>query len=168
MGISVRLRFEVFKRDSFTCRYCGRQSPEVILELDHIIPSCEGGSDDLMNLATSCWDCNRGKSGRPLSEVTTGEDPHDRAIALLERERQLREYNEVLAQVSARVDKERKELIDYWPSRTSKADRSWLWNRLLEYPQEMIFNAMEVAIAAGKTAGFAYVNAVLKNQSAGQ
>ena len=23
-AISKRLRFEIFKRDSFTCRYCGR------------------------------------------------------------------------------------------------------------------------------------------------
>lgn len=26
--LSKKLRFEVFKRDSFTCQYCGKKSPE--------------------------------------------------------------------------------------------------------------------------------------------
>lgn len=30
--LSKRIRFEVFKRDSFTCQFCGRTPPEVILE----------------------------------------------------------------------------------------------------------------------------------------
>ena len=69
MALSVRVRFEVFKRDLFTCRYCGKHSPEVILEIDHVVPCCDGGTDDLMNLVTACWDCNRGKAGVPLSDV---------------------------------------------------------------------------------------------------
>jgi 5-methylcytosine-specific restriction endonuclease McrA len=39
MAISKKLRFEVFKRDNFTCQYCGRETPEVILEADHVIPA---------------------------------------------------------------------------------------------------------------------------------
>ena len=40
--ISKALRFEVFKRDSFTCQYCGRSAPEVVLEVDHIVPVSKG------------------------------------------------------------------------------------------------------------------------------
>ena len=58
------LRFEIFKRDNFTCVYCGKKPPEVILEVDHIIPRKEGGDDDPSNLATSCFSCNRGKGAR--------------------------------------------------------------------------------------------------------
>jgi len=29
--ISKKIRFEVFKRDSFTCQYCGKSAPEIIL-----------------------------------------------------------------------------------------------------------------------------------------
>jgi len=61
MSISKRMRFEIFRRDHFTCFYCGRRSPSVILEVDHRIPRCAGGSDDPDNLVTACWDCNRGK-----------------------------------------------------------------------------------------------------------
>ena len=34
-----RIRFAVFTRDNFTCQYCGRASPTVTLELEHINPS---------------------------------------------------------------------------------------------------------------------------------
>lgn len=66
--ITAKLRFEVFKRDSFTCQYCGRMAPEVLLEVDHINPVSAGGDNDIMNLTTSCLDCNRGKGKRKLSE----------------------------------------------------------------------------------------------------
>ncbi len=59
--ISKKTRFEVFKRDKFTCQYCGRMSPDVILEVDHIKPVADGGTNKLINLITSCRDCNRGK-----------------------------------------------------------------------------------------------------------
>ena len=65
-SISKKTRFEVFKRDSFTCQYCGRSSPEVVLEIDHINPVKNGGDNDIMNLITSCFDCNRGKGKRTL------------------------------------------------------------------------------------------------------
>lgn len=34
--ISKTLRFEVFKRDSFKCQYCGAEAPNVLLHIDHI------------------------------------------------------------------------------------------------------------------------------------
>ena len=163
MAISVRARFEVFKRDEFTCQYCGKKSPEVVLEVDHIVPQADGGSDDVINLRTSCWECNRGKSDRPLSELATGEDPHDRAVLLLERERQLREYNVVLRVVNERVDEEYVALERYWPRDLSQSDHSWLRNALQHYPQEAIRRAMTLAINANKTGGLAYVNACLRN-----
>lgn len=67
-SLSKKLRFEVFKRDRFTCQYCGRMSPDVILEVDHIEPVAEGGDDDILNLITACRDCNRGKGKVRLSD----------------------------------------------------------------------------------------------------
>ena len=61
-------RFEVFKRDKFTCQYCGASAPDVILEVDHIKPVSKGGGNDLMNLVTACRECNRGKTDRELSD----------------------------------------------------------------------------------------------------
>ena len=51
--LSKKIRFEVFKRDNFTCQYCGRKAPDVVLEVDHIIPVAKGGKNNIMNLITS-------------------------------------------------------------------------------------------------------------------
>jgi hypothetical protein len=67
-SITKKCRFEVFKRDSFTCQYCGKSAPDVVLEIDHIKPVVEGGDNSLLNLVTSCFDCNRGKGKRKLSD----------------------------------------------------------------------------------------------------
>ena len=58
-----KLRFEVFKRDNFTCRYCGRNVKEdkIKLNTDHIIPRSMGGKDTYENIVTSCEECNQGK-----------------------------------------------------------------------------------------------------------
>lgn len=60
-ALSLRKRFFVLKRDGFTCCMCGANGPGVKLEVDHIIPVAEGGSDALDNLQTLCFECNRGK-----------------------------------------------------------------------------------------------------------
>lgn len=61
------MRFAILNRDNFTCQYCGRRSPEAILEIDHVHPRCEGGSDDPSNLKTACFNCNRGKATQLIS-----------------------------------------------------------------------------------------------------
>lgn len=66
--LTKTVRFEVFKRDKFSCQYCGRSAPDVVLEVDHIVPVSEGGSNDIMNLVTACRDCNRGKTNRKLGD----------------------------------------------------------------------------------------------------
>lgn len=70
-ALSKSVRFEVFKRDKFTCQYCGRMAPDVVLEVDHINPVANGGTNDILNLITSCKDCNRGKSKKLLSDNTS-------------------------------------------------------------------------------------------------
>lgn len=166
--ISVRTRFEVFKRDDFTCRYCGRSTPSVVLEVDHVVPSCDGGTDDLINLVTSCWECNRGKAGIPLSAVLTGEDPHDRAILLLERERQLREYNAVLAELRDRKESAAWDLWRYWQNDDSadsmpRRDLSWFIHVLGDCPAEVIRGFMDMAIHRGATQDLRWVKACVRN-----
>lgn len=62
MAVSKRLRYEVLRRDSHTCRYCGRRAPAISLTVDHVMPRTLGGGDDLDNLVAACLDCNAGKS----------------------------------------------------------------------------------------------------------
>ncbi len=62
---SLRLRFRVIKRDSFTCRACGCSpafQPGLSLHVDHIRPWSRGGETVEGNLQTLCGACNLGKS----------------------------------------------------------------------------------------------------------
>src|SRR5215216_2215665 len=72
--LTPKQRFEILKRDGFTCQYCGRKPPEVVLNVDHIIPvvpispEYKSGINDPSNLITSCKGCNEGKSNIPLEK----------------------------------------------------------------------------------------------------
>lgn len=89
MAVSRKLRFEVFKRDSFTCQYCGRTAPEVLLEADHIELVAKGGKDTILNLITACKDCNGGKSATPLSDQSVLAKQKRQLVELQERKEQL-------------------------------------------------------------------------------
>ena len=62
--ISQKVRWRVYCRDNFTCVYCGRKPPEVVLEIDHIVPVSFGGDNSIDNLVTSCKRCNSSKGNR--------------------------------------------------------------------------------------------------------
>lgn len=66
MAVSKRTRFEVFRRDDFTCRYC--RGTEGALTVDHVLPVALGGTDDPDNLVAACRDCNAGKSSTSPDE----------------------------------------------------------------------------------------------------
>lgn len=93
MAVSKRKRFEVFKRDSFTCQYCGQKAPDVVLEADHIEPRSKGGKDDILNLVTCCFECNRGKGAVRLDDKAVVE----RRRAQLEELQARREQIEMMA-----------------------------------------------------------------------
>ncbi len=92
--IKKSIRFEVFKRDSFTCQYCGQKSPDVVLEIDHITPVADGGTNDILNLLTACKACNAGKSDRPLSSSAAIEKRRSQLEELEERRQQLEMLHE--------------------------------------------------------------------------
>lgn len=88
-ALSKKLRFEVFKRDSFKCQYCGRGAPEVLLHVDHIKPVKDGGGNDMLNLITSCKDCNLGKGARRINDNTTLEKQRHELEELQQKREQL-------------------------------------------------------------------------------
>lgn len=59
------LRNAIKKRDNYTCCICGNsiyKEPNLLLEVDHIVPISKGGKTEADNLQTLCWRCNREKS----------------------------------------------------------------------------------------------------------
>ena len=57
-------RRNVFKRDRFTCQYCGTQPGLEELTIDHVIPRAQGGTSTWDNCVLACIDCNARKADR--------------------------------------------------------------------------------------------------------
>ncbi len=65
-----KLRDFIKTRDNFTCCTCGNSThkePNLLLEIDHIIPVAKGGCTAETNLQTLCWKCNRSKSDKIIN-----------------------------------------------------------------------------------------------------
>ncbi len=60
-------RREVFRRDNYTCQYCGRR--DLPLTVDHVQPKHMGGEHVWTNVVAACPACNHRKGGRKLEEA---------------------------------------------------------------------------------------------------
>ena len=69
--MTSKLREKIKQRDNFTCQKCGlsvEQEPNLLLEIDHIIPLSKNGLTTEENLQTLCWKCNRSKGSKILKD----------------------------------------------------------------------------------------------------
>lgn len=57
-------RRNIFKRDHFTCQYCGLQPRPSDLTIDHVLPRAQGGTSTWENCVLACVDCNHSKADR--------------------------------------------------------------------------------------------------------
>lgn len=80
MTVSKRLRYEILKRDNYTCRYCGANAPDVQLHIDHVTPEALGGATVPENLVAACEGCNSGKSSTSPSDELVA-DVNAKALA---------------------------------------------------------------------------------------
>lgn len=124
VATSKRLRFEVFKRDGFRCAYCGKSPPDAVLECDHIQATADEGTDDINNLITSCFDCNRGKSNISLTKIPS--QLAENLEILKAKEFQYAEYLKYLKLIERRINKSiakvRKVFESYFPDKTFVRD----------------------------------------------
>lgn len=147
MSISKRLRFEIFKRDGFTCQYCGTRPPDVVLEVDHIDPKSNGGGNDPINLLTSCFDCNRGKAHRVISQHISRPDAD---VEFLSNQQEIAEARRFL-ESRKHLDNVREELIeaiqDHWYSTLQTGEdipnRKVIIEWLVKYSPEEITDAID-------------------------
>lgn len=56
--VSNKMRFSIYQRDGYRCRWCGAKGS---LEIDHIKPIAKGGKSTYDNLQTLCTRCNKYK-----------------------------------------------------------------------------------------------------------
>lgn len=62
-------RKNIFKRDRYTCQYCGAQPGPDSLTIEHVVPRSKGGVSTWSNCVLACVDCNRRKSDRTPEQV---------------------------------------------------------------------------------------------------
>lgn len=68
--MTTKLRLQIKERDNYTCCQCGnsiKNEPNLLLEVDHIVPIAKGGLTIENNLQTLCWKCNRSKGSKLYS-----------------------------------------------------------------------------------------------------
>ena len=79
--MNATTKAHVRERAGHRCEYCllrQEDSPLAALHVEHIIPRCHGGSDELKNLALACIDCNLHKGPN-----LTGLDPETEQVTPL-------------------------------------------------------------------------------------
>ena len=57
-------RKNLFKRDRYTCQYCGIQPGPSELTVDHVVPRSRGGVLSWENCVLACVECNKRKADR--------------------------------------------------------------------------------------------------------
>jgi len=57
-------RRNIFKRDRYTCQYCGGQPGCEELSIDHVVPRSQGGQSTWENCVLACLPCNKRKADR--------------------------------------------------------------------------------------------------------
>lgn len=63
-------RANIYRRDDYTCQYCGDVFASEDLTFDHVVPSAFGGLKTWDNIVTACLSCNRRKGARTPSEAS--------------------------------------------------------------------------------------------------
>ncbi|MBI5367003.1 MAG: HNH endonuclease [Planctomycetes bacterium] len=57
-------RRNLYKRDGYTCQYCGTQPGSEELTIDHVLPKAQGGKSTWDNCVLACVECNKRKANR--------------------------------------------------------------------------------------------------------
>lgn len=62
-------RRNLYRRDTYTCQYCGARPGSEELTIEHIVPRSRGGRTTWENCVLACVECNKRKAHRPLHET---------------------------------------------------------------------------------------------------
>lgn len=62
-------RRNLFKRDKYTCQYCGKQPGSTDLTIDHVLPRSKGGVSSWDNCVLACINCNKRKADKTLKQA---------------------------------------------------------------------------------------------------
>ena len=149
-GLSKKVRFEVFKRDGFTCQYCGAKAPDVQLNVDHIEPVSKGGTNDILNLITSCFSCNSGKGDRLISDDSAISKQRKQLSDLQERREQIELMMDWKTSLQGLKDDVSSGIIEYLnnnikPYELNETGQLRLSNHLKKFSAYELMDAIDIA-----------------------
>lgn len=150
-SIGKKLRFEVFKRDAFTCQYCGKKAPDVILHVDHISPVSKGGDNDILNLITSCSDCNLGKGAREITDHSELERQRQQLEELNERREQLEAMLQWRDELRGFDETVLESVVEVWneaiyPFSVNEVGRASLQKLVKKFGHEIVVAAIDTSV----------------------
>jgi hypothetical protein len=166
-GMSVRLRFEVFKRDGFRCVYCGATPIDKPLHADHVVPVAEGGETIASNLVTACSDCNLGKAAVPLDRTRLAVRKPTQADK--DQARQILEYLAIQREVERAKTKAVEVLAQRWEEVVGPLSQDMfnhLPNVMRDWPLDRIEEAMHIVARKMGTADEDEFNPYMATQQA--
>lgn len=129
--IKQSVRFDIFNRDWFKCRYCGK-SPEqgAKLQVDHVIPVAEWWGNEVENLVTACRECNIGKSKKLITSKMKNRDLVKEMKEMKEQVKILQKYYDFLRkkyhferqndELDIFIELSWREPIDFWKPEVRK------------------------------------------------
>lgn len=134
----------------------------MVLEVDHVVPRCDGGNDELPNLLTSCATCNRGKGTKHLNSPVSCVSA-ERSEELKERALQAESYAEAICAQQNSINSMIDLINDYWciAFQGERTDNGWILPErspgfpnasslktfLKKLPFESIIEAIDIAAA---------------------
>lgn len=147
MAVNKRTRFEVLKRDNYTCRYC--RTAEGELTIDHVLPIALGGTDEPDNLVAACRDCNYGKGSTGPDEGTVA----DVSEAHAKWSKAMQDAAEI---IEAQLDESDTLVVtfeEHWPQYRTKAlpgdyDRSIMALHRAGLTEPLMLDAITAALSA--------------------
>ena len=121
-AVGNKLRFEVLKRDGFTCVYCGATPLKNELKVDHVVPVSKGGDNEPSNLVAACGDCNHGKFNHLLEDKAL--KPNHDVKARKDHLKQIKEYLAVQKEIDKERDDATWEIADIWISKIGELQKT--------------------------------------------
>lgn len=167
--IKKSVRFEVFKRDSFTCQYCGRQAPEAILHVDHIDPVSKGGSNDILNLVTACDACNLGKGARELSDDSVVMKQKKQLDELNERREQLEmvmQWRDTMGELMEKQVEVAESVMSQYGKQLTDYGKKEVKRLIKRYGLNEVIESLEISLEKGIEESVTYAEKICKVREA--
>lgn len=104
-------RKNIFKRDRYTCMYCGAQPGPAELTIDHVKPKSKGGTSTWENCTLACVECNKKKANRTCDEAKmhprkAPKKPSWKSLAQVPPRMRLESWNEFLSKAYWNIELE--------------------------------------------------------------